>query len=286
MVRRQGGALCTSCHDPTKPALTGKHPGMPLATVNCISCHDPHVQFKGRHALLWQSQHTPFMRGDCKMCHTAKGSPTTVAKGSALCLKCHPALKADLEKTHVHTALRIGQECLSCHGAHGGPAVPNLRRTQPALCLDCHDRKQFEGTVRHKALDQGCTTCHVPHGSDAAGLLKQPPPQLCQTCHTDLSKHFHKTSSTRPDPRTGEALTCLSRHSPHSAPLEGLLQFEPKRELCIQCHDPSMAPAPHAPRPGAPNPQGAKPAPPTPQGAKPEAPKPDAPKPAAPKPPK
>jgi predicted CXXCH cytochrome family protein len=31
---------------------------------------------------------------------------------------------------------------------------------------------------------------------------------------------------------------------PHSGEIEGLLTAEPKRELCIQCHDPFAAPKP------------------------------------------
>jgi predicted CXXCH cytochrome family protein len=39
-------------------------------------------------------------------------------------------------------------------------------------------------------------------------------------------------------------MRCTSCHSPHSSDIEGLLSHDPKRELCVQCHDPSMAPPP------------------------------------------
>ena len=65
--------------------------------------------------------------------------------------------------------------------------------------------------------------------------------ELCHTCHNDMSKHFHPLSG-RWDPRTGEPLTCIGCRRPHASDQETLLTHEPKRELCLQCHDPNMAP--------------------------------------------
>ena len=36
--------------------------------------------------------------------------------------------------------------------------------------------------------------------------------------------------------------TCSGCHNPHASNLASLLTHEPKRELCIQCHDPEMFP--------------------------------------------
>jgi predicted CXXCH cytochrome family protein len=64
---------------------------------------------------------------------------------------------------------------------------------------------------------------------------------VCRTCHGDMSKHFHKTTSTKLDP-SGRPLTCTSCHRPHAAEFQGLLIRDPKRDLCVTCHDPNMAP--------------------------------------------
>jgi predicted CXXCH cytochrome family protein len=99
--------------------------------------------------------------------------------------------------------------------------------------------------VVHKALENGCVTCHNPHSTDGPRLLNEASiASLCQSCHTSLANHFHPTSSAKPDPRTGQPMTCTSCHRPHAAPFKGLLTHEPERELCIQCHDPTMAPPP------------------------------------------
>ena len=91
-------------------------------------------------------------------------------------------------------------------------------------------------------MAKGCTSCHDAHGSNGPKLIKQSDVvTLCQSCHGDLGKHYHPVKSDKPDGR-GQPMTCTSCHDPHAAEYPGLLQREPKRELCIQCHDPSMAP--------------------------------------------
>jgi predicted CXXCH cytochrome family protein len=239
------------CHVATKPALVAKHPGIDLAKVNCQSCHDPHVQKKGEHALMLPAKHLPFMRGDCTGCHIEKGKPALKKTGADLCVSCHPQ-GGWVGRKNVHPPLASGAQCLNCHGAHGGEGTPNLKRPESELCFDCHRREAFQGKFVHQALEQGCTACHDPHGSNGPKLINAATIEdVCRTCHADLSKHFHKTSSDRLDP-SGRPLTCTSCHRPHAADEEGLLIAEPKRELCIRCHDPNMAPGE---RPPSPSPQ-------------------------------
>ena len=217
---------------------------MDMAALRCTSCHDPHVQAKGRVGLLLPAAHIPFLRGDCASCHTVKGASATVARVPELCFKCHETERPKFAKKYQHAPVNSPEKCLACHGPHGGAGEPSVVRKGDALCLGCHDRKLFEGAVRHQALDQGCVTCHDSHSSDQPKLLKEATTRLCMNCHPDMSKHFHKYESSKPDPRTGRPLSCTSCHDPHAAPLPQLMNYDPKRALCIQCHDPSMAPPP------------------------------------------
>jgi predicted CXXCH cytochrome family protein len=243
MTRRTGSAICSGCHSLKSPAITAKHPGMALESVNCVSCHDPHVQPKGKSGLIGQFPHLPFLRGECTSCHTVRGSKTLIAKGAELCFKCHEDAAGWVKRKHLHAPLGSEQQCVACHAPHAGAGQPLLKVADAQLCYGCHSHKQFEGKVVHQALEGGCETCHDPHGSDGPALLKAADvASLCQTCHTDLSQHYHPTTSEKPDPRTGRPLTCTSCHLPHASEIEGLLIAEPKRELCIQCHDPSMVP--------------------------------------------
>jgi predicted CXXCH cytochrome family protein len=201
--------------------------------------------------VLRPAQHVPFLRGECRSCHAAPGGGTLVAKGAALCLKCHEGVKAMLAQKVVHAPLTGERECLACHSPHAGAAAPVLVAAPEQLCWRCHDRSLVQGKVVHAALEQGCLTCHDPHSSDHAKLVKQDVNELCRTCHTDLAKHYHPTGGpdAKPDPRTGQPLSCVSCHRPHAGDVESLLIYEPKRELCIQCHDPNM---------GAPKKQGGR----------------------------
>jgi predicted CXXCH cytochrome family protein len=218
---------------------------MAMEGVRCTTCHDPHVQGKNRQHLIRPFPHLPFARGECTSCHTAKGSKTLLLTGRELCFKCHAEAKEFEKKASQHPPVTSGMQCLSCHEPHAGQAANVLKRSGDALCFTCHDRKPFELKVRHPALEQGCTVCHGPHGGDGDHLLTEKDVgDLCRTCHTDLTKHFHPTQSAKPDPRTGKPVRCTSCHKPHSSDLEGLLTHDPKRDLCIQCHDPSMASPP------------------------------------------
>jgi predicted CXXCH cytochrome family protein len=245
MLKREGGAMCAVCHDFKKPALAAKHPGMALEGTRCTTCHDPHVMGKNRQHLIRPFPHLPYARGECTSCHTARGAKALVASGKDLCLKCHDSAKAFANLPSQHSPVNGGLQCLSCHEPHAGQAVNVLKKGGDALCFECHDRALTEGKVKHAALEQGCTACHGPHGGDGPRLITEKDvADLCRTCHTDLTKHYHPTQSTRPDPRTGQPMRCTSCHRPHGSDLEGLLTHDPKRDLCIQCHDPSMAPPP------------------------------------------
>jgi predicted CXXCH cytochrome family protein len=207
-----------------------------------VSCHDPHVTAKGARSQLREVQHAPFAKSDCVACHVARGSSTLKTKGAELCLGCHEDMKAQVSRANRHAPLDSPRECLSCHGPHTAAAKPMLLMKTEDLCVSCHGKQMLQGSVRHKALEQGCTSCHDPHSSDTDHMLKKPVEQLCTTCHADLSKHFHKTTSTKPDPQTGKPLTCTGCHSPHASDFPSLLRGDPKRDLCIRCHDTAMFP--------------------------------------------
>jgi predicted CXXCH cytochrome family protein len=163
-----------------------------------------------------------------------------VASGSKLCFKCHEAERPSFGRALVHAPVKGDRECLACHNPHVAAGARLTRKPKQQLCFQCHDAKLFQGKVVHKALEQGCAKCHNPHSSDNPRLLTLPQPDLCTQCHRDMSKHLHTTSGRGKDPRTGKPLQCTGCHRPHASEQEHLLTHEPTRELCVQCHDPSM----------------------------------------------
>ncbi|HEU4764969.1 MAG TPA: cytochrome c3 family protein, partial [Candidatus Eisenbacteria bacterium] len=239
MLAKSVNATCASCHGLAGPRLTNAHKGFSLAGKNCVSCHDPHVQPVGKKGLLQPALHAPFAKGDCAKCHGTATTGALAQRVPDLCYSCHGNTKAWSSKPVVHAPLKTDASCISCHAPHGGPATPVLKAEQSKLCFQCHDRKMVTGKFKHAALDEGCTACHDPHSSDRKKLLVNDVNTLCRGCHEDMSKHFHPTTGGK-DPRTGDPLSCIGCHNPHSSAEDHLLTHEPKRALCIQCHDPSM----------------------------------------------
>lgn len=121
--------LCTSCHD--RALSEGKVVHAPVATGNCLGCHDVHA-----------SDHVGLL----------------VKEPVALCLDCHPEVRqgphviAGFSRTgHPLGELRSGQRpidplrpgrefyCVSCHEPHRSQA-PHLNRFGPSTgsCVQCH----------------------------------------------------------------------------------------------------------------------------------------------------
>jgi predicted CXXCH cytochrome family protein len=73
LLAKAPAALCTSCHDPTKAALSSAHKGLLTPATDCTSCHAGHASEKKK--LLLPGQHPPFADGDCSVCHQAGGAP-------------------------------------------------------------------------------------------------------------------------------------------------------------------------------------------------------------------
>jgi predicted CXXCH cytochrome family protein len=206
-----------------------------------VSCHDPHAGPAGAKGLLKPAPHRPFAQGKCDDCHGTKRTGATVAAVPELCFKCHEPKREWLSAPVVHAPLKTKEACLACHGPHSGEPTAILVKAGEALCFTCHDPKPFRRKNVHAALADGCETCHDPHGSKNQKLLLHDVDTLCRGCHEDMTKHYHPVTG-KTDPRTGGPLACTGCHLPHSSDQEALLTYEPRRELCIQCHDPSMIP--------------------------------------------
>jgi predicted CXXCH cytochrome family protein len=109
------------------------------------------------------------------------------------------------------------------------------------LCLSCHQemKKLFASAYSKHPLkaDGGrCTACHAPHESDKKPLLKAARADLCKGCHQTHSQFAHPYGPNVLDPRTGQAMTCLSCHNPHASSFAAILVANPSRALCVQCH--------------------------------------------------
>ena len=88
--------------------------------------------------------------------------------------------------------------------------------------------------LTHEGMD--CTICHTAHGGENARYLKFTGDRMCAGCHENAHRVSHPLGPDVIDPRTDEAITCLSCHQLHGADFAHYLPLNPDMDLCIQCH--------------------------------------------------
>jgi predicted CXXCH cytochrome family protein len=260
---------CLKCHDPhesdNKYQLLKPTSGDQKENL-CLSCHNTGVNVPEK-----GSRHVALDMG-CETCHITH---KTGEKGKAefdfhltksppaLCLDCHDASQADLQKAHQNQPFATAN-CLQCHDPHQS-AAPKLmvkfmhppfadkqcemchapakdgkvvlaQTDVKAICLTCHDEKGKEiesAKVPHPGAMGDCTDCHNPHGSKFPGLPKTDPVSICLGCHTDIDELGKKAVHHQPAFTQG----CATCHQPHGGEREKLLRAQ-GNALCLECHGP------------------------------------------------
>ncbi len=292
-------ALCVTCHADKKAAeIKGRvHPP---AVRDCLTCHDPHesdnknqllkplsgdakenlclgchktglnVPEKGsRHAALDMGCDTCHVvhktgaeRTEDNLFHLTKSSP-------ALCLDCHDAKDADLQKAHRNQPF-AASNCVECHDPHqskspklmaafqhppfadkscelchadakDGKVVLNEPDTKK-LCGTCHEDKPKlidAAKVPHPGAAGECTDCHSPHASRQPGLPKTDSVSICLGCHTEMDDLRKKPVHHEP----AFGLGCATCHTPHGGDNDHLLRVQ-GNALCLECHGPDAKPQP------------------------------------------
>jgi len=264
---------CTKCHDPhtsdnknqlLKPVSGGEKENL------CLSCHKIGVDVpeKGsRHAALdmgCDTCHVTHKTGEIGKVefdsHLAKATP-------ALCLDCHDAASADLQKAHQNQPFATA-DCLQCHDPHQS-AAPKLmakflhppfadknceichapvkdgkvvltQADAKSLCVTCHSDKaeQIEkAKVQHSGAAGDCTDCHSPHASRQPALPKTTSVAICLGCHSDIADLAKKPVHHQPAFGQG----CATCHEPHGGDKDHLLRAR-GNALCLECHGPDSKP--------------------------------------------
>ncbi len=290
-------ALCITCHA-DKKAADIKGTVHPPAVRDCLTCHDPHTS-ENKNQLLKPtsggekenlclschqtgmnvpekgSRHAALDMG-CDVCHVTHktGAEATMdnqfhlTKASpALCLDCHDAKDADLQKAHQNQPFATAN-CLQCHDPHQSTAPKLMAKfqhapfeakscdtchapakdgkvvlTQPdakSLCVTCHEDKAKSietAKVPHPGAAGDCTDCHSPHASNQPGLPKTDSVNICLGCHTDIDELQKKPVHHQPAFVQG----CSTCHTPHGGDNDHLLRAK-GNALCLECHGPEATP--------------------------------------------
>ena len=291
------GALCITCHS-DKNAETIKGKVHPPAVRNCTTCHDPHTaanknqllkttsggkgenlclncHTKGLNVPEKGSRHAALDMG-CETCHvTHKTGERGKAEfdyhltkaAPALCLDCHEAKDAALNKAHqgqpfatanclqchdphqskspklmqafTHNPFE-NKMCDSCHQAAKGGKVVLTQADAKSLCLTCHDDKGKAietAKVPHPGAHGDCTACHNPHAGRTPGFLSPDPVSACTTCHADQAEQHKKRMLHQPAFEQG----CATCHEPHGGENQHLLRAAAANDLCLECHGPKAS---------------------------------------------
>jgi predicted CXXCH cytochrome family protein len=290
-------ALCFTCHA-DKNAADIKGTVHPPAVRDCLKCHDPHSS-DNKFQLLKAtsgdekenlclschktgmdvpekgSRHAALDMG-CETCHlTHKTGEIGKAEfdfhltsaSPALCLNCHDAKSADLQKAHQNQPFDKA-DCLTCHDPHQSAAPKLMAKFMhppfadkqcdvchaPAkngkvvltqtdvktLCVTCHDDKAKlieTAKVQHPGAAGDCTDCHSPHASRQPGLPKTDAVEICLGCHSDIADLAKKPVHHQPAFTQG----CATCHEPHGGNNDHLLRVK-GNGLCLECHGTDVTP--------------------------------------------
>lgn len=226
---------CISCHKTTGKQHPRVKKGAFTQTDNgksglCNECHEPKNNLKFVHA--------PVASGDCLDCHDVHQSDNKYQLkeyGSKLCFTCHDKDKFD--KKYPHKPIADGK-CTSCHDPHQSNFKYMLKNEGSQLCFSCHDQKKFNGIIVHKPVNEGkCGSCHSTHGTENPHLLNKFFPEefympfkksnfaLCFGCHKDNFADEAISEST------GFRNGLKNLHFVH-------VNKEDKGRSCKTCHDP------------------------------------------------
>lgn len=291
--------LCLSCHADKDAAQIKGHVHQP-AVRNCLACHNPHssdnknqllkatsgsgkddnlclsCHSKGMNVPEKGSRHAALDMG-CDTCHVthktgAEYTPENrfhLTKATpALCLDCHDAKDANLQKAHQNQPFGTAN-CVSCHDPHQSNS-PKLMQafTHPpfadktceichapakdgkivltqsdakSLCVTCHDeqaKKIDSAKIPHPGAAGDCTDCHNPHASAQPGLPKTDAVNICLGCHADIADQSKKAHLHQPVFQQG----CAICHEPHGGENLHLLRAANPNPLCLECHGPDARP--------------------------------------------
>lgn len=237
--------LCETCHDSSASSFKAQHMGYPVGEASCSSCHDPHGSDNG--AILWANVHEPISNKMCSQCHNDPSSPEALETKSDrvdLCRGCHSRMvNESLAQSRLHGPLVAGQACLSCHSPHASPEAGLLVDSTAAMCGSCHEstiRRQQSSQSKHDPIESGdCNLCHSPHSSNSEFLLvADEVAEVCAACHDWEAHSSHPIGPDVKDPRNENlGVDCLSCHRTHGSAHKSFTHYEPKRDLCVECHE-------------------------------------------------
>ncbi len=259
--------ICMSCHklDPNSGPymLADTLAGSRL----CQRCHPGHYAQDTPHDLRKTAPDEKNRRGQtvaeggpCSACHLSHAFARPIVPSpldpDGYCITCHQ--KYAVAGGHARTQRMEHPEshCLQCHNPHDMTHGEFLKKSEPDLCLGCHEGmgggvaggmhplgpmeqalpeelKQAGATAGPDGKQVTCTTCHAVHDAGHTKLLVLEPDsnRLCLACHADKLQ----VQGEGVMPRHGQSPVLTAAQKDVVAGWG--LRTGPKGELlCLSCH--------------------------------------------------
>lgn len=163
----------------------------------------------------------------------AKAAPTVKPHEpltGKICADCHKRVASP----GVNCPLAKDDLCEFCHEIPTEGGISKLVGESDPLCLKCHKKDQFKGSIVHGPFAAGaCITCHDPHGGTVPGMLRLKGPQMCLECHQDMNPPRFANARFTHKPVVTDCIDC---HSPHLSEQRYMLTSAVP-ELCGKCHE-------------------------------------------------
>jgi len=216
----KGSVECTSCHNPHVQAKD-------LVSLNflvrdsssgalCLACHDPSRQVGGQvNPLADWSTSAHALSTDKIAPQALLGSYATVA--GAACISCHTPHNASGTSRLLRG--QDEQDCIACHnGANVSPMVPSANvfseYASPKVghpfpsSINPHDAT--ENTLLSNNRHATCVDCHNGHGSQPVGVF--PPPPLIRISQKDVAGINASDGTSVLAPAINQYENCLRCH--------------------------------------------------------------------------
>jgi predicted CXXCH cytochrome family protein len=221
----KGSVECTSCHDPhvqAKDLVSQNFLVRDSSTGQmCLACHDPTRQVGGQVNPLADWATSAHALSSAKISPQAGlGSYTTV--GSDACISCHTPHNAAGPARLLRG--QNEQACIACHngGSNVSPmapyanvfaeyAAPKVGHPFPASS-NAHDAA--ESTLLNNNRHATCVDCHSGHGSQPVGVF--PPPPLIRISQKDVLGINASDGTSVLTPAVNQYENCLRCHGTSS----------------------------------------------------------------------
>jgi hypothetical protein len=162
---------------------------------------NPHGKFKGECQMCHSAKGWKAVKVSSKFDHSKSGFALAGAHATANCMGCHTSLNFAQSKTQCASCHQdphrseMGPNCARCHGSRSfqdrGPMVRAHQLTRFPLtgshatieCEGCH-KPAAQGKMQFVGTSAECYSCHKPQYETAPGHKSGSYSTQCQTCHT------------------------------------------------------------------------------------------------------